>query len=332
MINEIHEQPSVFTRAIHSISENSELISQLKNAQSIVVIACGSSANSSQYFAYLMELICGITTRVVLASEYKYYPTPNTDFVIAVSQSGETTDTISALKTAKKRGVKTFCLTNNLECSLTHIADLVLYTDSGPEIAIPATKSFIAQIAAFIQIVNIISDGQLTTAIDEIQHHLHVILSIDLSAAIDICRNASNIIYISRGISYPIMIEGALKMKETTCIHAEAYAAGEIKHGTITILSGDIPVITICLPGTTYPEMVQNIKEVKTLAPIIIIGEIDDSCIKDIADIFIPIPKVSEVAGSILALIILQLLAYHVAVSLGENVDKPRNLKKIVND
>ena len=331
MINEIHEQPSVFTRAIHSISENSELISQLKNAQSIVVIACGSSANSSQYFAYLMELICRIPTRVVLASEYKYYPTPNSDFVIAVSQSGETTDTISALKIAKKKRVKTICLTNVLDSSLTQITDSVLYTHAGPEMSIPATKSFTAQIAAFIQIVNIISGNKLSSAIAEIQHHLPIVLSTDVSAAVDICKNASNIMYISRGIGYPIVIEGALKMKETTYIHAEGYTAGEIKHGTFSLLSGDTPVIAICLSGITYSEMLQDLKEVKSLAPLIIIGEINDRSIEDIADIFIPIPKVSEVAGTILSLIIMQLLAYHVAVSLGRDVDNPRNLMKIVN-
>ena len=278
-----------------------------------------------------METVCEIPTRVVLASEFKYYPTPKNDVVIAVSQSGETADTIYALKIAREKGAKTFCLTNVLGSSLTRVSETTLYTRAGPEVSVAATKSFTAQVAAFMEIVNIISGGKLEGAVDEIQRYLPEVLDCDVDKAVELVKDASTLLYVGRGLSYPIALEGALKMKEISYIHAEGYAAGELKHGPFALLSEKTPVVAVCLSGITYPVMMSNLKEIKARsAPEVVIGEIGDIDAEEIADVFLPIPKVSETAGVILASVVLQMLAYKTAVALGTDVDMPRNLAKSV--
>ena len=331
MLKEMYEQPEVFSNTVHSIAENAAALCRIRDARSITIVACGTSANASTVFAYLMESVCGIPTRVVLASEFKYFPTPKNDVVIAVSQSGETADTISALKIAKERGAKTFCVTNVLGSSLTRIAETTLYTRAGPEVSVAATKSFTAQVAAFMEIVNIISGGMLKKAVAEIQRYLPEALDCDVESAVELVKDASTLLYVGRGLSYPISMEGALKMKEISYIHAEGYAAGELKHGPFALLSKETPVVAVCLPGSTYPVMMSNLKEIKARsAPEVVIGCMGDIDAEEIADVFIPLPKVSETAGVILASVVLQMLAYKTAVALGTDVDMPRNLAKSV--
>ena len=331
MLKEMYEQPEVFSNTINSITENAAALCRIREARSVTVVACGTSANASTVFAYLMESVCGIPTRVVLASEFKYFPTPKNDVVIAVSQSGETADTISALKIAKERGAKTFCVTNVLGSSLTRIAETTLYTRAGPEVSVAATKSFTAQVAAFMEIVNIISGGTLKKAVAEIQRYLPEALDCDVESAVELVKDASTLLYVGRGLSYPISMEGALKMKEISYIHAEGYAAGELKHGPFALLSKETPVVAVCLPGSTYPVMMSNLKEIKARsAPEVVIGCVGDIDAEEIADVFIPLPKVSETAGVILASVVLQMLAYKTAVALGTDVDMPRNLAKSV--
>ena len=331
MLKEMFEQPEVFSNTVNSIAENPSPLCRLRDARSVTIVACGTSANASNVFAYLMETVCEIPTRVVLASEFKYYPTPKNDVVIAVSQSGETADTIYALKIAREKGAKTFSLTNVLGSSLTRVAETTLYTRAGPEVSVAATKSFIAQVAAFMEIVNIISGGKLEGAVDEIQRYLPEVLDCDVDKAVELVKDASTLLYVGRGLSYPIALEGALKMKEISYIHAEGYAAGELKHGPFALLSEKTPVVAVCLSGITYPVMMSNLKEIKARsAPEVVIGEIGDIDAEEIADVFLPIPKVSETAGVILASVVLQMLAYKTAVALGTDVDMPRNLAKSV--
>ncbi|MBQ4597778.1 MAG: glutamine--fructose-6-phosphate transaminase (isomerizing) [Methanocorpusculum sp.] len=331
MLKEMYEQPEVFSNTVHSIAENAAALCRIRDARSITIVACGTSANASTVFAYLMESVCGIPTRVVLASEFKYFPTPKNDVVIAVSQSGETADTISALKIAKERGAKTFCVTNVLGSSLTRIAETTLYTRAGPEVSVAATKSFTAQVAAFMEIVNIISGGMLKKDIAEIQRYIPEALDCDVESAVELVKEASTLLYVGRGLSYPISMEGALKMKEISYIHAEGYAAGELKHGPFALLSKETPVVAVCLPGSTYPVMMSNLKDIKARsAPEVVIGCMGDIDAEEIADVFIPLPKVSETAGVILASVVLQMLAYKTAVALGTDVDMPRNLAKSV--
>ena len=331
MLKEMYEQPEVFSNTVHSIAENAASLCRIRDARSITIVACGTSANASTVFAYLMESVCGIPTRVVLASEFKYFPTPKNDVVIAVSQSGETADTISALKIAKERGAKTFCLTNVLGSSLTRVAETTLYTRAGPEVSVAATKSFTAQVAAFMEMVNTISGGMLKKDIAEIQRYLPEALDCAVDSAVELVKEASTLLYVGRGLSYPISMEGALKMKEISYIHAEGYAAGELKHGPFALLSKETPVVAVCLPGSTYPVMMSNLKEIKARsAPEVVIGCMGDIDAEEIADVFIPLPKVSETAGVILASVVLQMLAYKTAVALGTDVDMPRNLAKSV--
>ena len=331
MLKEMYEQPEVFSNTVHSIAENAASLCRIRDARSITIVACGTSANASTVFAYLMEAVCGIPTRVVLASEFKYFPTPKNDVVIAVSQSGETADTISALKIAKERGAKAFCVTNVLGSSLTRIAETTLYTRAGPEVSVAATKSFTAQVAAFMEMVNTISGGMLKKDIAEIQRYLPEALDCDVESAVELVKEASTLLYVGRGLSYPISMEGALKMKEISYIHAEGYAAGELKHGPFALLSKEKPVVAVCLPGSTYPVMMSNLKEIKARsAPEVVIGCMGDIDAEEIADVFIPLPKVSETAGVILASVVLQMLAYKTAVALGTDVDMPRNLAKSV--
>ena len=197
--------------------------------------------------------------------------------------------------------------------------------------SVAATKSFTAQVAAFMEIVNTISGGMLKKEIAEIQRYLPEVLDCDVDAAVELVKNASTLLYVGRGLSYPISLEGALKMKEISYIHAEGYAAGELKHGPFALLSEETPVVAVCLPGTTYPVMMSNLKEMKARsAPEVVIGCMGDIDAEEIADVFIPLPKVSETAGVILASVVLQMLAYKTAVALGTDVDMPRNLAKSV--
>jgi glucosamine--fructose-6-phosphate aminotransferase (isomerizing) len=202
---------------------------------------------------------------------------------------------------------------------------------AGPEISVAATKSFIAQLAVLMQITNVLSGRKY----DEILMHAHQaieeVLLMDLAEAVNLCKEASSIFYVGRGPFYPVSLEGALKMKEISYIHAEGYAAGELKHGPFALLSEKTPAIAICMPGETYGVMVSNIKEMKARgAPVIALGCVTDSELPDIADIFIGVPKSSELVQVLTSLVVLQLLAYHTAVALGCDVDKPRNLAKSV--
>ena len=331
MLKEIFEQPEAFANTLSSIKCRSEAVEMIKKARSITIVACGTSANASLIFSYLMQGICHIPTRVIFASEYKYYPTAFTDLVIGVSQSGETADTISALKLAHDLGSQTLAITNVLGSTITRVASSVLYTRAGPEMSVAATKSFISQVAAFLQIVNLISDHQLETELSEIQRYLPEILTTDLSAAVELCKEATTLLYIGRGMFYPVALEGALKMKEISYIHAEGYPAGELKHGPFALLSPKTPVIGMCVANSVYPVMMSNLKEIKTRnSPIIAIGKRGDRDLEEMADVFIPLPDVSEYGSVVLSSVVLQLLAYQTAVALGTDVDMPRNLAKSV--
>ncbi|MDO5844684.1 MAG: glutamine--fructose-6-phosphate transaminase (isomerizing) [Methanocorpusculum sp.] len=331
MLKEIFEQPDVFSNTIQSVKENKEVVALIKKASSITVVACGTSANASMIFSYMMEAVCKIPTRVVVGSEYKYFPTPASSLVIGVSQSGETADTISALKISKDMGAKTIAVTNVLGSSITRTADVVLYTRAGPEVSVAATKSFTAQVAAFIEIVNLVSGKKLEPAVSDILRYLPDVVSADVSSAVELCKNASTLLYVGRGMFYPVAMEGALKMKEISYIHAEGYAAGELKHGPFALLCRETPVAALCLHGATYSVMMSNLKEIKARnAPLVAVGEAGDQDLEDLCDVFIPLPKVSEYAGIILSSVILQIMAYHCAVALGRDVDMPRNLAKSV--
>jgi len=330
MLKEIYEQPQAFYNSVRSVT-NETLPAPVKTAESVTVIACGSSYNAGLIFKYLLENSCAIPVRLDFASEFKYFPPPVEGIVIGISQSGETADTITALKQAKVHNCTTLAITNVLGSSISRIADFTLFMRAGPEISVAATKSFIAQLAILMQIVNFLRDEEFEGTLLNGHRAIEEVLLMDLSDAVSLCRDAQSIFYVGRGPFYPVSLEGALKMKEISYIHAEGYAAGELKHGPFALLSKETPVVAICMPGETYAVMNSNIKEMKARgAPIIALGEEGDLELADIADIFIPLPETHPFLQVVSALIVLQLLAYYTAVALNCDVDKPRNLAKSV--
>jgi glucosamine--fructose-6-phosphate aminotransferase (isomerizing) len=214
---------------------------------------------------------------------------------------------------------------------VSRIADATIFMRAGPEISVAATKSFVAQLGVLMQLVNLLSGEKFTKVLHHAHRAIEEVLLQDLSGAVLACKQAQSIFYVGRGPFYPVALEGALKMKEISYVHAEGYAAGELKHGPFALLSPETPVIAICMPDDTYGVMISNIKEIKARgAPVIALGVEGDSELDDVVDIFIPLPKTHRFVQILTSLVILQLLAYHTAVALERDVDKPRNLAKSV--
>jgi glutamine---fructose-6-phosphate transaminase (isomerizing) len=330
MLKEIYEQPLAFYNTVRSVDIDA-LLKILSKPRSVTVLACGSSFHAGLVFKYLLEASCGIPVRTEFASEFKYFPPPIEGLVIGITQSGETADTLTAIRRAKSHNCRTLAITNVLGSTISRTADTTIFMRAGPEISVAATKSFIAQLAVLMQITNCLCRGKYDDTIQHAHQAIEEVLLMDLSEAVNLCKDASSIFYVGRGPFYPISLEGALKMKEIAYIHAEGYAAGELKHGPFALLSSDTPVIAICMPGETYGVMISNIKEMKARgAPVIAIGCRTDSELPDIVDIFIGVPKTPGLVQVLTTLVVLQLLAYYTAVTLGCDVDKPRNLAKSV--
>lgn len=330
MLKEIYEQPQAFYNTIRAI-EPQIMPSSVRSPETITVVACGSSFHAGYIFKYLLEETCGIPVRLDFASEFKYFPPPVEGLVIGITQSGETADTLSALRQAKTHNCRTLAITNVLGSTVTRVADTTRFMRAGPEISVAATKSFIAQLAVLMQIINGLCMSKYDSVLQNAHKSIEEVLLIDFAGAVDLCKDAGSIFYVGRGPFYPVALEGALKMKEISYIHAEGYAAGELKHGPFALLSGKTPVIAICLPGSTYGVMISNIKEMKARgAPVIAIGCEGDMELSDIADYLIPIPRAHPFVQVLATLVVLQLLAYRTAVSLDRDVDKPRNLAKSV--
>jgi glucosamine--fructose-6-phosphate aminotransferase (isomerizing) len=330
MLKEIYEQPQAFYNTIRSVDPD-KLPANVRQAGFVTLVACGSSYHTGLIFKYLFEAVCGIPARLEFASEFKYFPPPVNGLVVGITQSGETADTLAALKHAKASGCSTLAITNVLGSSVTRVADITLFMRAGPEISVAATKSFIAQLAILMQIVSSISETKYDDVLQQAHKAIEEVLLMDLSDGVTMCKNASSIFYVGRGPFYPVALEGALKMKEISYIHAEGYAAGELKHGPFALLSPETPVIALCMPGDTYSVMISNIKEMKARgAPVIAIGVDGDRELPDIVDLFIAIPKTPLFTQILTSIVIEQLLAYYTAVALGRDVDKPRNLAKSV--
>jgi glucosamine--fructose-6-phosphate aminotransferase (isomerizing) len=330
MLKEIYEQPQAFYNTIRAV--NPETVTEfVRHPLSVTVVACGSSYHAGLIFKYLLEESCRVPVRLEFASEFKYFPPPIEGLVIGITQSGETADTLTALKQAKAHNCRTLAITNILGSSVSRVADGTIFMRAGPEISVAATKSFIAQLAVLMQIVNNISDKKYNDILLHAHQAIEEILLIDLTDAVSFCTGAKDIFYVGRGPFYAVALEGALKMKEISYIHAEGYAAGELKHGPFALLSSKTPVIALCIPGDTYGVMISNIKEIKARgSPVIAVGSEGDSELPDIVDIFIPIPCTHPFVQVLTSLVVLQLLAYYTAVALGRDVDKPRNLAKSV--
>jgi len=330
MLKEIYEQPAVFSDAIRSLRKE-EIPLLVSEAGQVTIVACGTSYHAAMVFRYLLEEHCHIPARVELASEFRYYPPPLSGLVIGISQSGETADTIMALQMAALHGSPTLAIVNVIGSSLSRIADATLFMRAGPEISVAATKSFIAELAVFLHLIDVMKSGSLGPCLDHAHQAMEEALLLELGNAVTCCMAGKDIFFVGRGPYYPLALEGALKMKEISYIHAEGYAAGEIKHGPFALLSPETPVVAICVPGDTYAVMTSNIREMKARGtPLIILGERGDRDLEEIADVFIPLPDADSLAGLLSATVVLQLLAYHTADTLGRDIDRPRNLAKSV--
>lgn len=318
---------------------------KLKTANRIIIIACGTSWHAGLVGEYLIEEYARIPVEVEYASEFRYRNPiiSENDIVMAISQSGETADTLAALEIAKERGATIFGICNVAGSSITRFTDAGVYTHAGPEIGVASTKAFTAQVTVLTLIAFYIAQLKekikpsalqvLLTELDSIPDLIKECLETEEATkyiAEDI-KDISNSLYLGRGIGFPIALEGALKLKEISYIHAEGYPAAEMKHGPIALIDEGFPVVVIATKSSSYEKVVSNIQEVKArkgkVIAIVTKGDVD---VRESADYVIEIPDANDAFLPLLATIPLQLLAYHVALLRGCNVDQPRNLAKSV--
>ncbi len=339
MLKEIFEQPLAIENTMHTLFSNDI---DLPYYGRITIVACGTSYNAGITGKYLLEKLLGIPVDVYYASEYRLRPeVRERSLVIFITQSGETADTLVAAKIARKRGYETVGITNILGSSITHHVDHVIYTSAGPEIGVAATKTFTAQLAALYYLgaalgekYGILSQMKCDEIIDEFRRVPRLIeKSLDYEGTIkkiaQKIMNSENMFYLGRGMNYPIAMEGALKMKEISYIHAEAYPAGELKHGPLALLKEGVPVVAIVTRDETYDKMLSNIREVSARgATVIAISP--ETEIENYVDYRIPVPKNSAMFSPFGNTVAVQLLAYHTAKLRGCEIDKPRNLAKSV--
>lgn len=320
-------------------------LDRIAAAERITFIACGTSWHAGLVGEYLIERLVGIPVDVEYASEFRYrHPIVGKKSVIfAISQSGETADTLAAIRLAKEAGASVFGICNVVGSSIARETEAGVYTHAGPEIGVASTKAFTAQVTALSLIALALSErrgtvsaedrARLIRELDAIPDKVAAVLR-ERAAIRDIAKHfssARDVLYIGRGTNFPTALEGALKLKEISYIHAEGYPAGELKHGPIALIDEAVPVVAIATKSETYEKTVSNIQEVKARkGKVLAIATEGDTEIPKLADWTIFIPKTDELFAPLLATIPLQLLAYHTAVTLGRNVDQPRNLAKSV--
>ena len=353
MLKEIHEQPTVIGETLKSFIDphNRNIVFpkmdfDFTNIKKLSIVACGTSSYAAMVAKNWFEKYSNIPTEVDIASEYRYRNHAHTDneAVIVISQSGETADTLAALNNAKKRNLKTLAIVNVLESSIARIADATVLTLAGPEIGVASTKAFTTQLATLAcltlyasecrktlpkeMIIKLVEDlielPALTAEVLTIDNSLHKIAQQ--------LKNVRDVLYVGRGLSFPIALEGALKLKEISYIHAEAYAAGELKHGPIALVDDGVPVVALAPSDELFSKTASNIEEVAARgAKIILISDKEGiKKLSNIANITLEIPKSNEFILPILYSIPVQMLAYHTAVIKGTDVDQPRNLAKSV--
>ena len=353
MLKEIYEQPDTINQALRGrISEIEQTITfpdavekLLRNEiNTIHIVACGTSFYAGLVCKYLIEQLTNIPVFVEFASEYRYFGVRNeSSLIIAITQSGETADTLAALREAQMSGCKTLVVTNVIGSTATRIADGYILQQSGPEIGVAATKTFTSQIIVLFLIALKVALLQKTLGSDELYNYLFHLKELprnvrnvlersnDIIAIAKILKDVESVFFIGRGVNYPLSLEGALKLKEISYIHAEGFAAGELKHGPFALLTKDTPVVAIVTQDETYEKILANIGEIKARgSTVIAIAEDKDTEIEKHADYVIRFPTSSRVLPCIAITVVLQLLAYHVAHLRKCPIDKPRNLAKSV--
>ena len=355
MLKEIHEQPDVMRNflsgKLHSASEPIKLDevkldkSKLKDLNRIQVVACGTSLHAAMVGKYIIEELCEIPVDVEASSEYIYRKTVTDQhtLVIGVSQSGETADTLTAIKQSKARGSHILIITNRPDSAMAREADSLIPVNAGIEVSVAATKSYVAQLMAFYALAIHLAEIKNSADKDyltEIKNELLLLpqkieLLLTKTDKIQKCSrmysSSKNFIFIARGINYATALEGALKLKEISYINATGYPAGELKHGPIAMLDETLPVLSIMMTGKVYEKILSNAQESKARnARMIALTDSTDEKLEELFDYVLNVPHVHETVSPIMAIIPLQLLAYYIAEFLGKDVDQPRNLAKSV--
>ncbi len=345
MLKEIHEQPKVIRDTLAEYLSTSEPKVELASAdggslENTIILGCGTSYHAGLVGKYIIEGLMDIPVRVELADEFNYSGQSSAgDQVIVVTQSGETRDILKAVKKLKGKGSRIIAVTNVVGSSITRLADKVIYIRAGPEISVAASKSFIAQLISLYWLalpyakVDAAKLDELTMELRQLPVNVQQVLDNEDEIATLAKKLATydNVFYIGKGINYPVALEGALKLKEISYIHAEGYAAGELKHGPFALLGEKTPVVAVVAQDNTYEAIVTSIKEIKARSsPVIALVDEDDEIIKDLADYVIKVPHVDPLFTPVVNSVALQLLAYFVAKERGCPIDFPRNLAKSV--
>ncbi|MEZ0239304.1 MAG: glutamine--fructose-6-phosphate transaminase (isomerizing) [Chloroflexota bacterium] len=355
MLKEIHEQPEALRQSLAGrvdreghiqAPEIEPLADAIRSATRVELVACGTASYAALVGASAIEEWTGLPARVTVGSEFRYSPPPLDErtLVIAVTQSGETADTIAPTRMARERGCTIVAVTNTVGSAITREADAVLFLQAGPEIAVAASKTFVTQVttlivlaAAMAKIRGSLDDADeraLGTSLRHLPDAAARTLQLNAPGASVLARryvNSRGFIFVGRGATYPAALEGALKLKEISYVHAEGYPAGELKHGPISLLDAECPLVAVATRSATYDKLISNVMEGRARdARVIAVATEGDPQIERFADDVCWVPDTHERLSPVLAIIPLQLFAYHVAVARGTDVDQPRNLAKSV--
>ena len=353
MLKEIHEQPAAVRDTVGprivdgmpNLSQDGIDMEKLKNYRQIFIVGCGTAMHAGMVGKYVIEKLARIPVIVDIASEFRYREPLITqdDLLIVISQSGETADTLAVLRLAKEVNAATMAVVNVVGSSIAREADMVVYTHAGPEISVASTKAYMVQISVMYLLAFELAflNGKitkeecldLTKQLSEMPEVIKETLELKdtCSYVASKLMNAESLLYIGRGLDYALSMEGSLKLKEISYIHSESYAAGELKHGTISLITQGMPVIAVATQKKLIEKTISNIKEVKARGAVVVL--ICDSSVEvgeDVADYVIKLPKVHEQLMPMVAAAPLQLIAYYTSVLKGNDVDKPRNLAKSV--
>lgn len=355
MLKEIYEQPKVIADCLRgrmSASQGwiklgglSEYVNRIDKAERFIITACGTSWHSGLIGEYLLEDLARVPVEVEYASEFRYRnPIINeSDVVMAISQSGETADTLAAIELAKSKGALIYGICNVIGSSIARTSHAGSYTHAGPEIGVASTKAFCTQITILTLIALQVAHekGTLPTSklreilveLENIPKKIEEVLKLDaqIKELAEQYKDAKNFLYLGRGYNFPVALEGALKLKEISYIHAEGYPAAEMKHGPIALIDEEMPVVFLATNQSAYEKIVSNVQEVKARkGRIIAVVHKGDTMIRELADHVIEVPETEEILSPLISIVPLQLLAYHIAILRGCNVDQPRNLAKSV--
>lgn len=355
MLKEIYEQPNCIhdcMRGRINVESTNVVLSavidyrqRLLDAKRFIIVACGTSWHAALIGKHLIESFCRISVEVEYASEFRYRDPVigGSDVVIAISQSGETADTLAAIELAKSRGAFIYGICNAVGSSISRATHTGSYIHVGPEIGVASTKAFTGQVTVLIMLAltlarekQTIDEAKYLTIVHELRQipdKMKEVLKLDdrIAELSKIFTYAHNFIYLGRGYSYPVALEGALKLKEISYIHAEGYPAAEMKHGPIALVDAEMPVVVIATQNGLYEKVLSNIQEIKARkGKVIAVVTRGDTVISKIADICIELPGTIECLDPLITTVPLQLLAYHIAVCKGMDVDQPRNLAKSV--